>query len=135
MIDNLENLREKIMQRTITNFLTLCFVLGLSGCAAYRTSSNVDSSASGHSGARNIEIFESGTEPQKKYKVSQRIEVSVKKLTLFHSDPTREQANTELRSRAGALGCDAVVGVQYQTGVGLTTWGYIDAQGGCAKFD
>ena len=82
-----------------------------------------------------MEIYESGVSPSKKFKTLEKIEVSVKKLTLFHADPTKEQANRELEIRALSMGCDAVVGVQYQKGIGLTTWGYIDAQGNCVKFD
>jgi len=77
---------------------------------------------------------ESGTPFDRSHRIIQKIEVSIKKLTLFHADPTKAQANAELEKRASALGCDAVLNVQYQSGIGLTTWGYIDAQGNCAKF-
>jgi uncharacterized protein YbjQ (UPF0145 family) len=81
-----------------------------------------------------IEVIPSGTTPARKYQVLRRIEISIKKLTVFHSDPTKEQANAELKKRAAPLGCDAVINVQYQSGIGLTTWGYIDAQGDCVRF-
>jgi hypothetical protein len=106
----------------------------LSGCASYRTSSNVEAGAESTRVSNSVELYESGMEPAQKFTTIQRLEVSIKKLTLFHADPTKEQANAELRSRASALGCDAVANVQYQAGIGLTTWGYIDAQGNCIKF-
>jgi hypothetical protein len=109
--------------------------LVMSGCAAYRTSSNVEPLTTPSSSQKKVEIYESGVSPAKKFKILEKIEVSVKKLTLFHADPTKEQANRELEIRALSIGCDAVVNVQYQKGVGLTTWGYIDAQGNCARFD
>jgi len=67
--------------------------------------------------------------PNRKYKEIGAIEISVKKLTLFHADPTKEQANEALSEKARAIGADAVINVIYQSGVGLTTWGYMDATG------
>jgi uncharacterized protein YbjQ (UPF0145 family) len=32
------------------------------------------------------------------------------------------------------LGADAVINIKYKSGVGLTTWGYIDANGVAVKF-
>ena len=61
--------------------------------------------------------------------------LSIKKLTAVHDDPTKEQANAELKKRASAIGCDAVVNVAYKAGVGFTTWGYLDAQGYCAIYE
>ena len=107
-----------------------------SGCASYRTSSNIDGGTQPAAApVKSIPIVASGASFNKKHRVLQKIEVSIKKLTLFHADPTRAQANSELEKRAIALGCDAVLNVQYQSGIGLTTWGYIDAQGNCAKFE
>ncbi|HMM74228.1 MAG TPA: heavy metal-binding domain-containing protein [Gammaproteobacteria bacterium] len=61
------------------------------------------------------------------------IEVSVKKLTVFHKDPTKEQAQEALRVRARTMGADAVINVTYASGVGFTTWGYMDAKGVAVK--
>ena len=125
-----------MLRRKKTLMLLLSIPILLPGCAAYRTSSNVDGSPSQlATPTRKPAIYEGATEPGKKFRTTQRIEISIKKLTLFHSDPTKEQANAELEKRAIALDCDAVTNVQYQSGIGLTTWGYIDAQGNCAKFD
>ena len=62
------------------------------------------------------------------------IEVSVKKLTVFHADPTKEQANEALIEKAKLLGADAVINVTYSSGVGFTTWGYMDAKGKAVRF-
>ena len=123
------------MQRIIIISLCLSAATLASGCASYRTSSNIEGGSQTAAAAKKIPIFEGSTDPGKKFRTTQKIEVSIKKLTLFHTDPTKEQANTELEKRASVLGCDAVTNAQYQTGIGLTTWGYIDAQGNCAKFD
>ena len=71
--------------------------------------------------------------PNRRYKEIGPVEVSVKKLTLFHKDPTKEMANEALVERARALKADAVIKITYKTGVGLTTWGYIDATGTAVK--
>ena len=73
--------------------------------------------------------------PGRKYSELGPIEVSVKKLTLFHKDPTREQANEALIERARVLGADAVINITYESGIGFTTWGYIDAKGMAVKLE
>lgn len=123
------------MQQNRSYLSVLLVTTLLSGCAAYRTSSNIDTASHLSQPARKVAIYEGSADPGKKVRTTQRIEVSIKKLTLFHSDPTKEQANVELEKKAIALGCDVVTNVQYQSGIGLTTWGYIDAQGNCAKFE
>lgn len=123
------------MQRTILISLCLSTAALTSGCASYRTSSNIESGGQATTAVKKVPIFEGSSDPGKKFRTTQKIEVSIKKLTLFHADPTKEQANAELEKRASTIGCDAITNAQYQTGIGLTTWGYIDAQGNCAKFD
>ena len=114
---------------------TVLSALALSGCAAYRTTSNVQTTnAPAPSQLKKVEIHEQGQRPARKLKELQKIEVSVKKLTVFHADPTREQANEALIERASAVGADAVVDVQYKKGVGFTTWGYLDASGMAVRF-
>ena len=116
-------------------FVALASVVLVSGCASYRTSSNVPGEVVVSSAqAEKVEIFPAGQTPQKSFKEIQRMEVSIKKLTAFHADPTRQQANDELKKRAAALGGNGVINVQYQSGFGLTTWGYMDAQGVAVKF-
>lgn len=105
-----------------------------SGCASYRTDSNITSEpASSVKPSANVLISE-GSLPNQKYKVLGPIEVSVKKLTIFHKDPTKELANEALAEKARTIGADAVIDVTYKSGVGFTTWGYIDANGTGVKF-
>jgi uncharacterized protein YceK len=100
-----------------------------SGCASYRTSSNISSESAPALNANTKVLIAEDSLPSRKYKEIGPIEVSVKKLTLFHSDPTKEQANEALTEKARVIGADAVINVTYESGIGLMTWGYIDAKG------
>lgn len=105
----------------------------LSGCATYRTDSNITSDPTSVVNSKANVIIMPGT-PDKKYKEIGPVEVSVKKLTVFHKDPTKEQANEALIEKARIIGADAVIKVTYESGIGFTTWGYIDAKGTGVKF-
>jgi len=100
-----------------------------SGCASYRTSSNITSDAPAGLPANTKVLISEDSLPGRKYKEIGPIEVSVKKLTVFHKDPTKEQANEALSEKARAVGADAVINTRYKSGIGFTTWGYIDANG------
>ena len=67
--------------------------------------------------------------PGRKYRVIGPTEVSVKKLSVFNKDPTREQAIEALKTHARSMGADAVIDVKYSNGIGAWTWGYYDADG------
>ncbi len=99
------------------------------GCAAYRTDSNIETPAAPTASSAVPVLIQEGSLPNRKYRELGPIEVSVKKLTVFHADPTKVQANEALIERARAMGADAVINVTYTSGVGLTTWGYMDAKG------
>jgi ABC-type Fe3+-hydroxamate transport system substrate-binding protein len=63
------------------------------------------------------------------------IEVTVKKWTIFDSDPTREKVATALKEKAVAMGADAVVLARYGTvGIGFASWGQMDGQGRAIVF-
>lgn len=109
--------------------IVVLLMLSLSGCATYRNSSNVDSSGRVNGTARAEQVTITEGTPQGKYVEAGFIEISIKKLTVFNADPTRDQANELLREKARAIGADAVIQVKYMNGIGLTTWGYLDAQG------
>jgi len=79
-------------------------------------------------------LLSEGNFPGRKYSEIGPVEVSVKKLTIFHADPSKEQANEALIEKAKLLGADAVINIKYETGVGLTTWGYMDAKGTAVRF-
>jgi hypothetical protein len=101
----------------------------LSGCASYRTSSNISVESTPVLSASTPVLISEDSLPGREYRKIGLIDVSVKKLTVFHKDPTREQANEALREKAQAIGADAVIDVRYTSGIGLTTWGYMDASG------
>lgn len=100
----------------------------LSGCASYRTDSNIASGPPPATSSKANVLIMEGV-PSEKFKEIGPVEVSVKKLTAFHKNPTKEQANEALIEKARVIGADAVIKVTYESGVGLTTWGYIDAKG------
>lgn len=113
-------------------------ILGLfvslgSGCASYRTNSDISfESTSGTETATKVEILESGLE-KGGYEVIGPVEAVVKKLTVFHKDPTKEQVNVVLAEKASKLNADAVINVKYKSGVGMTTWGYMEGKGEAVK--
>jgi len=118
------------------NFFLLAAIVAataLSGCAAYRTDSNITSEPTSTASSKVNVIILEGV-PDKKYKELGPIEVSVKKLTVFHKDPTKEKANEALIEKARIIGADAVIKVTYESGIGFSTWGYIDAKGTGVKF-
>ena len=118
------------------NFFLLAAIVAataLSGCAAYRTDSNITSEPTSTASSKVNVIILEGV-PDKKYKELGPIEVSVKKHTVFHKDPTKEKANEALIEKARIIGADAVIKVTYESGIGFSTWGYIDAKGTGVKF-
>lgn len=112
-----------------TGLLFLLIVLVLTCGCAYRTSSNIKSGPTSAVISNTPVIISEGCLPDRKYKEIGPIEVSIKKLTIFHKDPTKEQANEALIEKARVIGADAVINVTYKSGIGFTTWGYMDARG------
>jgi hypothetical protein len=100
-----------------------------SGCASYRTSSNIKSGPTSEVNPDVFVLILEGPLPDSTYKEIGPIKVRVKKLTVFHKDPTKKQANEALIEKAREIGADAVINVTYQSGLGFTTWGYMDARG------
>ena len=124
------------MKSRITHAFLAVAIATLAGCASYRVDSNVEQTpapAVATSPTAQILLSES-TLPGRKYSEIGPIEVSVKKLTIFHADPTKEQANEALIEKARILGANAVINIMYSSGVGFTTWGYMDAKGTAVKF-
>jgi hypothetical protein len=123
-----------MLRRALAACLAAAFLTVMSGCASYRVSSNVEPGAPTATPPTTQIILAEDNLPSRKYSELGPIEVSAKKLTLFHKDPIKEQANEALNERARALGADAVINITYETGIGFTTWGYIDAKGTAVKF-
>ena len=110
--------------------LIALLVLSLaSGCAAYRTSSSIDAEPDPAAQSITEVLISEGNLSNRRYRVLGPIDVSIKKLTVFHKDPTKQMANEALTAKARAMGADAIINVTYTSGVGLSTWGYIDAYG------
>lgn len=130
---NQRKLNMKLHPKSFSLIAAIIAATALPGCATYRTDSNISSGPISSANANASVLILEGV-PDKKYKELGPIEVSVKKLTIFHKDPTKEQANSALIEKARIIGADAVIKVTYESGIGLTTWGYIDAKGTGVKF-
>ncbi|MDO9591749.1 MAG: hypothetical protein Q7I98_00980 [Erysipelotrichaceae bacterium] len=114
------------------SMLALSFLV-LSGCAGYRTNTSRTFDSTSVEKNQHVMIYEDSL-PNKKYTDLGKIKAEVKKLTAFHSDPTKEQVNAVLCDKATNLGADAVINVHYKSGIGFSTWGYIEAEGNAVKF-
>ena len=130
---NQRRLLMDLKPRTFSLLVAAIAATAISGCATYRTDSNIPLAPdSAVVSKANVLILEGV--PDRKYKELGSVEVSVKKLTIFHKDPTKEQANEALIEKARLIGADAIIKVTYESGIGFTTWGYIDAKGVGVKF-
>lgn len=125
-------LRSSFKRTMCMNASCAAFLL-ISGCASTRVNSNVEGTAPTESAVVPIALFDHGL-PARKFTDLGPIKVSVRKLTVFNANPTKEMADEALMQRARVLGADAVINVKYEFGVGMTTWGYMDAAGQAIKF-
>ena len=109
----------------------LVLILGIvSGCSSYRTTSNIKNNfVQSEPSNPNIVIYDHRPPAELNYIEISPIKISISKLSVFHADPTKEQANKALIDQARILGADAVIHVHYTSGIGVLTWGYIDASG------
>ncbi len=82
---------------------------------------------------KSIPILETDLK-DKQYDTISEVEAIVKKLTLFHSRPTNEQANYVLRYIAKKNNADAIIKVKYDYGVGFDSWGVLTAKGTLIKY-
>ena len=106
--------------------------LGFSGCATYRSSSGIQVPST----YVKPTILVTGTQlVGKNCKTIAKVDTSIKKLTAFSANPTKNQAFFILAEKGKKIGANAVRNVKWETGVGLTTWGYIDANGDASKCD
>ena len=113
-------------------FSALFILVVFSGCS-YRNDSGIDIPNNPKS-QTSILVTEDSLKDKNCTDIK-KIDVSIKKLTAFHKDPTKEQANYVLSEKAKQLSANAVRNVKYSSGIGLTTWGYIDAEGDASKCD
>ena len=121
-----------------TNLTAAILVAALStGCASYRSDSNIstnDTPGTATAAANKAIVISEDALPGRRYTTIGPIEVTVKKLTVFHADPSKQQANEVLIEKARSIDADAVVNVKYDSGIGFMTWGYIEAKGSAVKF-
>lgn len=132
------------------HFVLAAAVLALSACGTYSTGS-VKPTASGtatkSTAAKSKDSKLAATDPakvlvtdaditDKPYTSLGDITVTVRKVTIFDSDPTPEKVNEALREKAAAMGADAVVLVRHGTvGVSLLSWGEMEGSGRAVKFN
>jgi len=115
--------------RYATRVLLAVVVAMTAGCATYRTDSNIQSKPpDAATPSVKVLLTEDSLRGRKSTEIGP-IEVSVKKLTVVDKDPTKEQANEALIEKARSIGANAVIKIAYTSGVGSTTWGYMDAKG------
>lgn len=79
------------MKKIINLAILATLGLGISGCA-YRTDSGINIPENINSTSSTVLISESNLN-DKNCKTVEQIDVSVKKLTAFHPDPTKEQVD------------------------------------------
>ena len=103
------------------------------GCTSYRTNTNLEFNSTETLEMPSDFLILEGDLINTPYTSVAPIEAVVKKLTVFHKDPTIEQVNLVLFQQAAALGADAVINVEYKSGVGFDTWGYLQANGIAVK--
>lgn len=127
------------MHKPIILIAAIMFAVFSTGCASYRTDSNISTNETSGGTAKaatanKVILISEDALPGRRYTTIGPIEVTVKKLTVFHADPTKQQANEVLIEKARSIDADAVVNVKYESGIGFMTWGYIEAKGSAVKF-
>ena len=63
------------------------------------------------------------------YEPLRRLEAKAEAPTAFHTAPTVEAVNEQLRTMAAGIGADAVIEVAYDRGMSLTSWKAMRASG------
>ena len=119
------------MKNKLYVILLILVLFGLSGCSSYRSHSGLTVPEQ-----KNIQpniLVTQKSLNNKDCETIQFVNASVKKLTLFHDDPTKNQVDYILAKKGQYLGANAIRNVIYTFGTGFTTWGYIDAKGEASK--
>lgn len=112
----------------ISTTLVLGFLF--TGCSSYRTDSGLSIPA------KNMKpeiLVTTSSLNDKNCKKIKDISASIKKLTAFHDDPTKEQVDYVLAKKGKKLHANVIRNATYKSGVGFTTWGYMDGFGEAAK--
>jgi hypothetical protein len=126
------------MSRVIAAF-ALLFVL--QACGTYSTSSSNDSPSAQQIVANRVHkipdqiYLTQGDILDRPYTSLSDISVTVRKVTIFDSDPTQAAVDKALKEKAAEMGADAVVFVRYGTvGISLMSWGELDGKGRAIVF-
>jgi hypothetical protein len=126
-----------------TLLLAIPLAMLLSGCGSYSTSSvkpatGAAQGASASAGAMKTPadiLLTEGDITDRPYTVLGDVSVTVRKVTIFDSDPTKEKVGEALKEKAAKMGADAVVLARYGTvGIGFTSWGVMDGNGRAVVF-
>ena len=120
--------------------LTIAMV-GLSGCSTWSTSHAEPATGMAEvhqtgrkTKAENVQIYEKDI-TDRKYKVIADISATVRKTTVFNSNPTKEHVNEKLKYKAAELGADAVIMVRYgDLGASPVSWGSLNGKGRAIVF-
>lgn len=123
------------MYKKITLVSAIVFTLLGTGCANYRTNSDLSfKSVDTSHMTPEVPVIQS-SEIDGNYKIIGDVKAVVKKLSAFHATPTRAQADLVLAHKAKKMGADAVVDVNYNVTIGIDTWGQMTADGKAVKIE
>jgi len=123
-----------MISNKILNFWLILIGILISGCASYRTNSEIEFASIYVPVIQSKVVISESSLSEKKYTKLGPVVAEVKKLSLFHKDPTKDQVNYVLLVKAEELKADAVVDVKYDSGIGVWTWGYMSGEGTAVKF-
>jgi len=118
----------------INLYFVIMFAAILSGCASYRTNSDITFDSVSFLAPKSKIILSEDDLTDRKYTDLGSVLAEVKKLSIFHQDPTKEQVNYVLIRKAEQLNADAVINIKYDGGMGFFTWGYMSGEGRAVKF-
>src|SRR2546423_12098662 len=126
------------MKASLRAALAVAFVVVLSGCATWSTSS-VDRKDGSYAAVKPTDpskvTLSEGDMANRKYASLGDVSVTVNKTTVFNRDPTRDDVNQKLKEKAAELGADAVIHVRYgEGGISLLSWGSLEGKGRAIKF-
>ena len=114
--------------------LVLACMVFSSGCASMRSSSSFTPGATREDTSSFTMLITTGDITDRPYIELGVVKVAVKKLTIFNSNPTTDDANLKLEQEAKKVGGDAVIKVKYTGGATWDSWGAMKAEGVAIKF-
>lgn len=119
------------MKKILISVILLSLNIYISGCSSYRSNSGI--SVPEQIITKSNIIITSSSLNDVSCKTIKHIDVGVKKIANFVNDPSKEQVDYLLSKKAKELNANIVRNVKYKSGIGFTTWGYMDAEGDASK--